>query len=195
MSAWSESRIYTLAFLGLIILLAFSAAILLLSRPDPVTITINPPAPTSTPAPTDTPAPITVYITGAVAKPEQLIQLAYGSRVSHALAAAGGLIDGADKSAINMAAIIRDGDQIHVQLADASAGRGLATPSGGKRVYVNTASQAELETLPGIGPTTARRIIQYRELAGDFENLADLDNVTGIGPTTLEKLENLLAFD
>ena len=196
MSTQSESRLYLLAFLGLIILLSFSAGILILKRPKPVTITIKPPAPTATPAPSATPAPITVYVTGAVAEPEQLLQLPYGSRVSHALAAAGGLMDGADKAAINLAAIIRDGDQIHVPLAGASAnGSGLATPSGGKLVHVNSATQAELETLPGIGPTTARRIIDRRELLGNFENLEDLDNVTGIGPTTLEKLGSLLAFD
>lgn len=196
MSEMSTTRSYVIVFLILVILIAVSGAVLLLSRPDPVLITIHPPAPTSTPLPTPTPAPIKVYVTGAVAKPDQVHQLPHGSRVADAIKAAGGLTDDADNALVNMAAILRDGDQVHApSTGDEGKTANLPTPSGGQRIYVNTATQAELETLPGIGPETALRIIEYRELVGDFDRLSDLDNVSGIGPATLEKLADLVAFD
>lgn len=196
MALVSGTRSIVLAFSALITLIAAGGAALLLARPDPVVITIHPPAPTATPLPTPSPAPINIYVTGAVALPDKIHQLPRDSRVAHAIAAAGGLADGADRSRVNMAAIVRDGDQVHVPLAaDEEETADLPTPSGGHRVFVNTAAQAELETLPGIGPQTARRIIEYRELVGDFRSLRDLDNVSGIGPATLERLAELVAFD
>ncbi len=110
--------------------------------------------------------------------------------------AAGGMTKNANKTSVNLAATVRDGDQIHVMTNEVSDGNiELPTPSGGWRVHINTATQAELETLPGIGAATARRIIEYRELVGSFDSLADLDNVSGIGPATLENLKDLVAFD
>ena len=185
-----------IAVLLLIALLAASGALLLHSRPKPVVIEIHPPAPTSTPLPTPTPAPITVYVTGAVAQPNQLYELPHGSRVSDAVAAAGGLMEGANRTIVNLAALLRDGDQVHAPFAGAAAeALDLPTPPGGERVYVNTATQAELETLPGVGPALAQRIINYRELVEPFDGLADLDKVSGIGPATLEQLKDLVAFD
>lgn len=184
------------AFLLLVIALALCGALLLVSRQEPASITIHPPLPTDTPAPTPTHEPIKVYVTGAVANPEQVYTLPWGSRVSDALEAAGGLTDDANQAAVNLAAIVRDGDQIHVS---SSAGSGvafeLATPSGGRRIRINSASQAELEALPGVGPVTAQRIIEYREQVGAFKGLADLDQVSGIGPRTLENLRDLVVFD
>ena len=110
--------------------------------------------------------------------------------------AAGGLTGAAVKSSVNMAAIVRDGDQIHVSSSTGGASAfELATPSGGRRVRINSASQEEIEALPGIGPVTAQRIIEYREQVGAFEDLADLDQVSGIGPRTLENLQDQVAFD
>lgn len=192
----SSAQSLALAFLVLVILIAASGAALLLSRPDPVVITIHPPEPTSTPLPTPIPAPIKVYVTGAVALPEQVYQLPYGSRVADAIEAAGGFTDEANKILVNMAAILRDGDQAHAPFAgDEAASANLPTPPGGRRVYLNSATREELESLPGIGPETAKRIVEYRELAGGFENLNDLDNVSGIGPATLEKIADLVEFD
>ncbi len=192
----SNSRAYVLAFMVLIILLAVSGALLLLSRTPPVTITIHPPAPTSTAPPTETPSPITVFVTGAVAEPESLIQLPRGSRVVDVLEAVGGLTEYADKKLVNLAAIVRDGDQIHIRsVGDSVYASSLPTPSGGRRVHLNTASQAQLESLPGIGPATAQRIIEYRELVGEISSLTDLDMVSGIGPATIDKLKDLVAFD
>ncbi len=184
------------AFLIMAAALALGGVALLESRPEPTSIAIHPPRPTETPAPTPTREPIQVYVTGAVANPEQIYSLPWGSRVTHAIAAAGGLTDAADQTSVNLAALVRDGDQIHVSSATGDAsGLELATPSGGARVRINSAGQAELESLPGIGPVTAQRIIEYREQVGDFESLADLDQVAGIGPKILEGLLETVAFD
>ncbi len=191
-----SSRTTVAVFLMLVIVLALSGALLLRLRQEPTRITIHPPLPTDTPVPTPTHEPILVYVTGAVANPEQTYALPWGSRVQDVLAAAGGLTDAANRSAVNLAAIVRDGDQIHVEATTGNAAAfELATPSGGVRVRINSASQEELETLPGVGPVTAQRIIEYREQVGEFTGLADLDQVSGIGPRTLENLQDQLAFD
>ncbi len=185
-----------IVFLVLIIVIAVSGAVLLLSSPEPPLIVIHPPQPTATPAPTFTPAPILVYVTGAVAKPDQAVQLPHGSRVSDVLAAAGGLTASANQTLVNLAAIVRDGDHVHVPSIDNEAEIAeLPTPSGGRRVFVNSATQGELETLPGIGAAMAQRIIEYRELVGEFAGLDDLDKVSGIGAATLERLQDLVSFD
>ena len=180
----------------LAILIAAGSALLLMSRPEPINISIVPPQPTATPAPTATPRPILVYVTGEVALPGTQHLLPHGSRVADVLAAAGGFTDLANKTLVNLAGILRDGDHVHVpSLEDNNIDGALPTPAGGALVRVNSASQEELETLPGIGPATAQRIIEYREQVSQFDGLADLDEVPGIGPATLEKLKDLIAFD
>jgi competence protein ComEA len=193
-------RATILAFLIVVIMIAAGAALLLLTRPETVEITINPPIPTSTPEPTATPAPILVYVTGAVNQPETTITLPHESRVEDAIEAAGGATDDADLSLVNLAAVLRDGDQVHVpsQSAEADATvevEALPTRPGGEVVYINSATEEELQTLPGIGPTTAANIVDYREANGAFTSLEDLDNVPGIGPSTLEELEPLISFE
>ena len=111
-----------------------------------------------------------------------------------AAAAAGGLTDLADPSLVNMAGILRDGDQVHVR-AIQSDDEALPTPSGGQRVYVNTATLDELQTLPGVGPAIAQRIIDYRQENGPFERFDDLGNVSGIGLATLEEWRELILLD
>ncbi|MCD4686755.1 MAG: SLBB domain-containing protein [Anaerolineae bacterium] len=97
---------------------------LIRQRPDPTTITVNPPAPTlmpsitPTPTITPTPGPYMVYITGAVATPEAIVTLDYGSRVLHALDAAGGALNNADLERVNLAQVLEDGDQVHVPTRD-----------------------------------------------------------------------------
>jgi competence protein ComEA len=200
----SSSPRGTLVMFGLLIIAIIIGMVLVLrSRPDPVQITINPPIPTATAAPTNTPEPILVYITGAVHEPETTITLPYGSRVSDAIEAVGGVTDDADLERVNLAGLVRDGDQIHVpSLQDAvadsdesSPASELPTPSGGEVVYINTATLEELQTLPGIGPTTAQSIIDYRDANGAYTSLEDLDNVSGIGPSTLEEIEPFISFE
>ena len=189
-----SSRVVVIVSLVLIVILVLAGALAVRSRPEAIVIDIHPARPTATPAPTATPKPILVYVTGEVMQPESTFTLPYGSRVSAAVEAAGGFTENANQRLVNPAGRLRDGDQIHVP-ALGDANDDLPTPSGGTRVYVNTATQAELESLPDIGAVTARRIIEYRELAGDFASLDDLDDVAGIGPSTLEKLKDLIAFD
>ncbi|MBI5669665.1 MAG: helix-hairpin-helix domain-containing protein [Chloroflexi bacterium] len=186
-------RLTIVTFVIVALAIVAGAGLLLATRPPPVKITINPPLPTATPLPTDTPAPITVYVTGAVAKPESLLTLPRGSRVQDALDAAGGTLDSADLEQVNLAGLLRDGDQVHVP--EQGQEIVLPTPSGGGIVNVNAATAEELGTLPGVGPTLAERIIAYREANGAFANLEALDAVEGIGPALLEKIKDLVVFE
>jgi competence protein ComEA len=166
------------------------------TRPAPVEIVINPPPPTVTPAPTATPAPIVVYITGAVNNPST-ISLKAGSRVEDAINQAGGFAENADKQAVNLADILRDGVQVHVpsRTDNTQQTTTLATPMGPQVVYINRATIEELMNLPDIGEVTAGRIIAYREANGNFTSFDDLDNVQGIGPAILAKLQGLISFE
>ena len=169
---------------------------LYLSRPEPTTITINPPVPTATDAPTATPGPILVYVTGAVNLPESTHELPFGSRVQDAIAAAGGFADSANKTLVNVAGIMRDGDQIHVpSVDDDGLGLTLPTPSGGELLRINRASKDELLALPGVGPALARRIVAYRDEMGHIDSFAELDEISGIGEATIAKWQDLIAFD
>jgi competence protein ComEA len=182
-----------IAFIIVIAALIGGGVLLLATRPQPVHITINPPLPTATREPTPTQAPVTVYVTGAVAAPEKLYTLPPGSRVQDAIKAAGGAKDTADLTKVNQAVVVRDGDQIHVP--EQGEEISLATPSGGQIVHINTATVEELDNLPGVGPSLAEKIIEYRKANGAFKSLDDLDAVSGIGPALLEKIAPLIAFD
>lgn len=176
------------------VLIIAGAVLMVVSRPEPVRITINPPLPSSTPLPTATPSPISVYVTGAVMSPDQLITLAPGSRAQDAVEAAGGASPEADLTRVNLAALLRDGDQVHVP-AIGETGIVLATLSGGELVRINSATADEIATLPGIGPALAERIITYREANGPFLSAEELDRVEGIGPDLLDQITPLILFD
>jgi len=187
------------AFIIVGVLIVGSGALLLSSRPEPVQITIHPPIPTATPQPTATPSPILVYVTGEVNQPETTVEIAYGSRVVDAINAADGFTDNADKTLVNLAGLLHDGDQVHVPAiinADNNLEHEtLPTPSGGVVIYINSATLDELETLPGVGPALAQRILDYRTTNGSFSRLEDLDNVSGIGEAMLNNLRDLISFD
>jgi len=188
----------------LVSMIIIGMGVVFATRPEPVAIVVNPPLPTATLAPTSTPAPILVYVTGAVNSPQMTVQVPVGARVQDVVDAAGGLTANADLDRVNLAGLVRDGDQVHVfaigEVATgdddvASEETALATPSGGGMVFVNRATLEELDTLPGIGPAIAQRIIDYREANGPFPNLAAMMNVSGIGESTIENIAELVSFD
>jgi competence protein ComEA len=146
------------------------------------------------PAPTE--KPLVVYITGAVPRPG-VYALPKGARVQDAISAAGGFLAEAEKSEINLAALIEDGEKIDIPYLE-GASPILATPGPTvvavttELVNINTASSAELDSLPGIGPTTAQKIIEYREQNGPFISTEDIINVSGIGTGTYERIKDLI---
>jgi len=109
-SSWATLIVFILVIVFIIV----GGVLLTSTQPEPVTIVINPPEPTNTPEPTSTREPITVYMTGALLTPEQLIEVPFGSRVEDAIEIAGGLAPNADVVRVNMASILRDGDQVHI---------------------------------------------------------------------------------
>ncbi|RPJ25566.1 MAG: ComEA family DNA-binding protein [Chloroflexi bacterium] len=146
------------------------------------------------PAPTD--KPVVVYITGAVPRPG-VYALPKNARVQDAISAAGGFLAEAEKSQINLAALIEDGQQLDIPyLEGASPVLGTPVPevetSTTELIDINIASNEELESLPGIGPTTAQKIIDYREVNGPFLSTEDIINVPGIGPGTYERIKDLI---
>jgi competence protein ComEA len=189
----SSPRLTIIAFIFIGLVIIGGGILLLSTRPEPVRITINPPPATATPPATGTPPPITVYVTGAVGEPESIITLPAGSRVQDAIDAAGGTTENANLTGINLAGIVRDGDQIHVP--EQGVETVIPTPGGGGIVFINTATAEELDSLPGVGPELAQRIIEYREANGAFADLEALDAVEGIGPALLENIAPLVEFD
>ena len=156
---------------------------------------------TSAPASSGT---IVVHVSGAVANPG-VVSVPSGARVADAVAAAGGVDRSADVTAINLAAPLADGDQVVVPQAAGSGGGGPAiagTPSvgvggssaegTGDKVALNLAGPADLETLPGVGPVLASRIIAHRQANGPFQAVEDLLDVPGIGEATLAGFRDLV---
>jgi competence protein ComEA len=188
----SSTRGWIVALLLLGAALLIGAAALLGTRPPAVEITILPPQATATPLPSPTAMPVMVYVTGAVMRPESLVSLPAGSRVEDAIEAAGGAVPGADLTAVNQAARVKDGDQVHIPRAGETTA--LATP-GLVLVAINSATSDELEALPGVGPSLAAAIIAYRDSFGPFHGLEELDAVDGVGPRMLETLAPLVSFE
>lgn len=197
---YQSTRTTILVTFIIAIMIVIGLVAIVASRPEPVVMTINPPVPTATEAPSATPSPILVYVTGAVAEPETTVRVPHNSRVQDALDAVGGVSEDADLSRVNLAAIIHDGDQIHVPvLGDDSEEAGvipaLPTPSGGTVIYINTAAAEALQSLPGIGAVMADRIIAYREANGPFTSIEQLGDVEGIGDATLEQIAPFISLE
>lgn len=163
----------------------------------------SPAAEFASPVPIDPPAQLVVDVEGAVRRPG-LQRLAAGSRVGDAIAAAGGYGDRADVVAaaqtINLAEALRDGAKVRVpSLGETTAaGPTMATPAGsapagaGALIDLNHADQGQLESLPGVGPVTADKIIDARTTAA-FATVDDLATRGVVGPSTLEKLRPLVS--
>jgi competence protein ComEA len=136
-------------------------------------------------------APLVVSVVGRVHHPG-LVTLPPGARVADALAAAGGLLPGADAASVNLAALVTDGQQIAVGVPGAASdagGRATSSgPNGGGPVNLNSATAADFDGLPGIGPVLAQRIVDYRQQQGPFTSIDQLDDVPGIGPSLFAQL-------
>jgi len=159
---------------------------------------IAPPrGPAITLLPPPSPGPLQVHVAGAVHQPG-VYSVPPGALVLQAIEAAGGASEIAALDGINLAARLQDGEQVYVP-RQASGGAGsispAATPSPGTPtapVNLNTATASELDRLPGIGPSLAQAILEYREAHGAFTAVEDLLLVPGIGPAKLEAIRNLI---
>lgn len=147
---------------------------------------------------------LTVYVTGAVNQPG-VVTVATGARVADAVNACGGLSPEADGEAINMAQAVKDGQQIRVPAKGAqkaAANGATAAKAGGSAnsadtsglVNINTADEKALDTLPGVGPATAQKIIEYRENEGAFQSPEDIMKVRGIGKAKYEKMKDKITI-
>lgn len=137
-------------------------------------------------------ARIVVHVVGAVRRPG-VYSLREGKRVRDAVARAGGAAPGADLQALNLAAKVADAQQVVVPAAAVGTGPAAAgTPSPEQPVSLSTATAEQLDELDGVGPETARKIIEYRTAHGGFRSLDELGEVPGIGPKRLETLSGQL---
>ena len=169
-----------------------------------ILVVISPPrgeAITLTPPPS--PEPILVHVSGAVIEPG-VYSLPPSSRVGDAIETAGGLLPDAYPQTLNLAAFITDGARVYVPFQPtptSPGGIGVTAPSRSIQIdiegpiNINTASQEELETLPGIGPVTAEKIIEYRTTIGPFSTIEEIQEVSGIGPKTFEDIKDLITVE
>src|SRR6478672_7814121 len=137
---------------------------------------------------------VVVDVVGAVRRPG-LYRLAHGSRIADAVTRAGGATSRADLAQVNLAAPLADGEQVVVPRrgAGGAAGASAASPGApGGPVQLSTATLEQLDSLPGVGPVTAQKIIDYRQKHGAFQSVDELDAVPGIGPKRLEQLHELV---
>ncbi len=155
--------------------------------------------------PAPTPEPLQVHVTGAVVRPG-VYDLLKDSRVLDAVEAAGGFVAEADKNALNLAARVEDGERLGIPyvagyVPDEEEGfvvvsEGTPSPLAGEDlVDINNASLEELDKLPGIGPTTAQKIIDYRDENGPFARIEDIVNVSGIGSATYADIKDLITVE
>lgn len=150
---------------------------------------------------------IAIHITGSVKIPG-VVRVKEGSRIEDVIEAAGGLTEDADITNVNLAYTVSDGIKIRIPSVDddleedddyivEDSGNGVvisdgSTSSSSSLVNINTATQTELETLSGIGPSLASKIIEYRETYGNFESIEDIKNVSGIGDSKYESIKDYI---
>jgi competence protein ComEA len=176
---------------GVVVLLVLGGAGKLLLRP--ARPAVPPPVRIATPVPHPSAPRLFVNVVGAVRRPG-LYRLKDGSRVADAVIRAGGPTPKAQIELLNLAARIADGEQIVVPrrgFGGAAAAPGGAVPAG--PVHLNSATLEQLDTLPGVGPVTAQKILDYRQQHGAFGSVDELDAIAGIGPARLEQLRGLVA--
>lgn len=192
---WEKYQIYVIGVVAAAVL-AGGAAVKAFEQPAP---TLAEPLATETPL-----AEVVVDVEGAVTAPG-IHRLATGSLVDDALAAAGGLMATADLDRvareINRSEKLRDHQKLYIPFVTertlantfgGSGGSGSSSDSGSELISLNSATAEELDKLPGVGPATAQKIIDYREQNGGFQSVEQLNEVSGIGDATFEKLKDLV---
>jgi competence protein ComEA len=147
------------------------------------------------------PGPIKVFISGEVVNPA-VYDLPAESIIEDIVQLAGGFSETADRDVVNLALRLSDGLHVHVPAFDeepstplVSGGSSVSGLSNEGIVNINLATLPELETLPGIGPSLAQAIVDYREMNGAFVQIDDITDVPGIGPAKYEGLKDLIAVD
>lgn len=193
--SWLEKHraVFAAAILGAV---AVSLAVLALSRPPAPQIVVQQPVarPTiSTPPATPVLAPIVVHLSGEIVVPG-VYQLPVGARVDDALRAAGGVTPNGDVNRLNLAARLADGQHVVVPRKSDPVSMS-ATPAASpaaQRLSVNSATVAELDGLPGVGPVTAQRIVAYREQHGPFTRIDELREAKLVNQATFDKIKDLV---
>jgi competence protein ComEA len=164
--------------------IALGAINLITAPPRGTSIEIEPPP---------TPAPVRVHVNGAIHHPG-VYTLPAGSIVQDAIVAAGGVTHSAITDNLNLASPIEDGELIYIFSSEEDEQNSQpSNPSDNPispKINLNTASASDLETLPGIGPSIAGKIIEFRQINGPFETLDDLLAISGIGPSKLDEIRD-----
>lgn len=150
---------------------------------------------------------IVIHITGEVEE-KGVIELEKGARISDAIEEAGGTTEEADLSNVNLAYSLSDGQKVKIPninekdeeiiVVEEKAGDNIiieGNKSKEEKININKAAQTEIETLPGIGPSTALKIINYRNEHGKFKNIGDIKNVSGIGDSKFENIKEYICVE
>ena len=182
-----------LAVITILILALCAGSLLAYKRSRPRTVAVSGSGASTAPSRA---REITVHVAGAVMSPG-LYRLKEGSRVADALSKAGGASPDALLDDLNLAGKLADGQKVMVPraVAQVSPGAGQAgTAPSGQLVNLNTATPEQLDTLPGVGPAMATKIVEYRQKNGPFSAVDQLDDVSGIGPAKLDALRDLVTI-
>jgi len=180
------NKIINQLFLGIVIGLLFSGLIIFISsKPDGNPIIIVTPTHSTF---------VYVHVDGAVTNPG-VYKVPRYSRGFDAVELAGGLLEGADTSNINLATLVKDGSKITIPAMSDAINPSTRTSGSDVPVNINTASVSELDSLPDIGLTKAQTIVDYREENGLFQSIEDILNVPGIGPVVFDKISTLITVD
>ncbi len=178
-------------FYAIFVIVLLAAGAITLSTSNATTGTVSlPSAASSATTQVDEPS-LFVHVVGAVKVPG-IYKLEVGSRVVDAVFAAGGFLDGADQTSLNLARELSDGEQLFaLKMGEQPSSSQGAHPS---LISLNRATQAELEELPGVGPALAGRLIDWRNANGGFKSKDDLLGVSGIGQKLFESIKGLVTL-
>jgi competence protein ComEA len=196
MKQWLE-RYRGILFFSLVVVVLAAVVVLQLLRPaaHPIILATATPPPSSETTPAA--RPLRVYVSGAVSRPD-VYTLPPDSIIKDAMMAAGGPTEDADLDRINLASPVSDGQHVYVPRlgeVDLPVQPPSDQPAPGRKININTADLATLDTLPGIGPVIAQRILDHRQANGPFDRIEGVMDVPGIGEGTFEKIRDLITTE